>query len=137
MKKIIIEPTEIVYEPGEPSIYVQGIKGRKNYEHSAKGELYNGRGGVRITNHSTVTIYGKIKDSNSEVGIDIDKRSILYEFERDNFTEKLSRDLTSNLPEEIVLIENEYGRLEVSEESCRELYYSLHPRKAKKKYGNK
>lgn len=59
MKKIIIEPTEIVYEPVEPIIYVQGIKGRKNYEHSSKGELYNGIGGVRITNHSTVTIYDK------------------------------------------------------------------------------
>lgn len=135
MKKIIIKPEKITYEPGEPSVYVQGIKGRKNYEHSTKGELYNGVGGVRITNHSTVTIYGKIKDS--DVGINIDKRSILDEFERDNFTEKLSRDLTSRLPEEIVLIENEYGRLEVSEESCRELYSNLHPRKAKKKYGNK
>lgn len=137
MKKIIIQPEEITYESGEPSIYVQGIKGQKNYEHSTKGKLYNGTGGVRITNHSTVTVYGKEKYSNRNVEIEIDKNSILDEFERSYFSEKFSRDLTKNLPEEIVLEENEYRKFEVSEESCIELYCRVHPRKSKKKYGNK
>ncbi|RDY22450.1 hypothetical protein CHF27_013375 [Romboutsia maritimum] len=137
MKQVTIQPKEIVYEPGELSSYIQGIKGRENYSHSTRGKIYNGEGGVRIINFSTVTIYGIIKDNNKEVGIDIDKRSILDEFERSNFTEKFSQDLTNNLPDEITLVENDYGKFEISETSCREIYFNMHPKKAQKRYGNK
>ena len=134
MKEIKIKPIEIIYEPAEPSVYMQGIKGRKNYEHYEKGYIYNGCGGAIVTNHSTITVCGKFDGSDEERYIEIDPSSILDEFEREKFTEKFSKDLTDNLPEVITLVENKNKKIEISEESCKELYSNTHPRKAKKKY---
>ena len=126
MKTITINSPELLYIQGDYS-YKQGIRGGKNFEHIDRNKHYNGSGGEQIYTASKLNLYG-ITGEKQEIRISV-KDEILKTFDRSKLNETFVDKLQEKMPDAIQLEIDDDGTAHISQQSCIDIYRTIHPRK--------